>query len=502
MAHTLQQQKLWLYSIGTLAVLYAFWLFNPAGFYFLNDDLVHIPLSKDGVLFQRNSFRPVCDLSIRLDYLLWGKNAWGYHFSNLILHLISSLLLFITARILAARYYAKANKSLFAFMVASLFFIYAFHSESVFWILGRSATLGTIFLLSSLICYLYKNKSVAFFIASIILFCIGLLTYESIWVLPAIVSVIMVFDRSNEKWNDHNGKYLLYMMSVFSIYLFARYATLGEIVGAYEGSNLIDVNLIVLAGNYVRLLLRCFIPSFDNTAYFIAAAIVFVITAVILLAKKGALKQSRLFVMNLIFFLISILPYVSLGINTHQVEGERFLYLPSAFACVALITILFAVFQKRSAVVAAFVSLVLYHLFFLYRSHTYYSTASTITKITYEQINLLKGKQRLIIDSLPQSTNGALTFRLGFEEGLDWLKNSGTVDSVIIASLQTNSNDWSDNYSSSIKLLKEEKIFSSVLTRIPKGQQGYVERKNVSVTLKPQSDAYFIFSQNALEVYK
>jgi hypothetical protein len=66
-------QKRIIYTSSLIAILLAFYCYNPFVLFFLSDDFIHIPLSAEGKFLQQNSFRPVCDLSVMLDYSLWGK---------------------------------------------------------------------------------------------------------------------------------------------------------------------------------------------------------------------------------------------------------------------------------------------------------------------------------------------------------------------------------------------------------------------------------------------
>jgi hypothetical protein len=78
-----------------LSVLIALYLLRPWGLFFLNDDLIHVPLSSEAILGQRNSIRYTSDLSIYLDFLLNGKNPIGYHVSNFFFHFLSSVFSYI-----------------------------------------------------------------------------------------------------------------------------------------------------------------------------------------------------------------------------------------------------------------------------------------------------------------------------------------------------------------------------------------------------------------------
>ena len=166
------RQNTFFIGFSVLSIAFALYLFNPFQLYFLNDDFIHIPLSKAGVLFQRNSFRPIGDLSIRMDYLFWGKQAWGYHLTNLLLHLINTVFVFLLSKALFKKFTDGGQINLKSWMVSIIFFVYAFHSESIFWIIGRSGSLGSLFFLLAFIFYLqipvFTMLSVILVIAGII----------------------------------------------------------------------------------------------------------------------------------------------------------------------------------------------------------------------------------------------------------------------------------------------------------------------------------------------
>src|SRR5947209_6373022 len=43
-------------------------------------------------------YRPMQNVSLGIDYLIWNNEAWGYHFTNLLLHIASGLLLYFLLR--------------------------------------------------------------------------------------------------------------------------------------------------------------------------------------------------------------------------------------------------------------------------------------------------------------------------------------------------------------------------------------------------------------------
>ncbi len=150
------KQKHIIYFILIAAAIVAIFLYNPWLLYFQNDDMSTIPLSRDKILFQHNSFRPICDISLIMDYKLWGKNAWGYHLSNLIFHFINTVLVFVITKKSLKKYKLSEEPILCSFTTAVLFWIYMNHSEAVFWILGRSAMIGMLFFLLAVF-FLFKK---------------------------------------------------------------------------------------------------------------------------------------------------------------------------------------------------------------------------------------------------------------------------------------------------------------------------------------------------------
>ena len=80
----------WLFFFMLMALV--IWCAWPGDLYFLNDDFLHIPKAVKGELGQNNSLRPIGDLSLFFDAMWSGTNAFGYHFTNLIIHLSNMLL--------------------------------------------------------------------------------------------------------------------------------------------------------------------------------------------------------------------------------------------------------------------------------------------------------------------------------------------------------------------------------------------------------------------------
>ena len=109
--------------------------------------------------FFAGHFQPVTILSFLLEYHLFKLNPFGYHLTNLILHLLNCLLLFWLIFILT-------GKISIAWITAIFFGIHPLQVESVAWISERKNVLYAFFFLGAMICYFYylkKDKALKYF---------------------------------------------------------------------------------------------------------------------------------------------------------------------------------------------------------------------------------------------------------------------------------------------------------------------------------------------------
>ena len=94
------------------------------------------------------SYRPLCVLSFRLNYLLQGLSPLGYHLVNLELHVLVTLLYHVVTS-----HYVGPNTS---FLSSVMFAVHPVHTESVTGLVGRAELLSAIFFLLSL--QLYQRR--------------------------------------------------------------------------------------------------------------------------------------------------------------------------------------------------------------------------------------------------------------------------------------------------------------------------------------------------------
>lgn len=420
-----KRRKLFLLVLGVLAAGWTVYCYWPSSLYFQNDDFTHILLSSKNVLFQRNSFRPVCDLSVMLDYRLWDNNATGYHFTNLVLHIVCTLLLFAFCKRLCRLYYPAMRNKPFPFVVAMLFFIYPLHSESVFWILGRSATLGTIFSLLFFTSFIRERYTPANILGYIVFYIIALLTYESTWALLPVSMVLCASLPGGMRLVQQRKWHFIILGTIFCLYLFARWQVNNELLGTYEAQYFLDGNIGVLAFHLLQLLMRSFMPYLETLVAIIAG---FALLFLMLMYRFYRLPKAAMKIPLLISvcFVLCLLPCLSVGIDTRGTTSERFLYLPSVFVCIFIAMVLCMPANKK----LPYAPLILVVLVFgaqLFINAGNYRLAGTVVKQTMHEIAASPGKL-ISIEGLPRAQHGALILTDGLPDGVQLLgRDSVTV---------------------------------------------------------------------------
>jgi hypothetical protein len=188
------RQKLIVYLVLTIVTLAVFWQVNQYGFINFDDDIyitknniIQSGITLDGLHWAFSTryadlWNPLVWLSLMFDYQLHGLNAGGYHLTNLILHLMSTLLLFwLFSRITGAIW-----KSAF---VAALFALHPLHVESVAWIAERKDVLSAFFWMLTLCLYVYYTEKpvIKRYLLVLLCFACALMSKPIVVTLPVIM---------------------------------------------------------------------------------------------------------------------------------------------------------------------------------------------------------------------------------------------------------------------------------------------------------------------------
>lgn len=286
-------------------------------------------------------WRPLRDISYTLDYAFWGLRPFGYHLTNLLLHILNAVLLYL----LAAR---LLSSKVAAFFAAAFFAVHPAASEAVIWIKGRDDLLAMSFFLGALLVLsgeqgrrIWRNAAV------LLLLLASLLAKEAaIGLLPTALLACLVIRREPDKKEGLCSWSLLVAGGVISIgYVLLRIVVVGRLsqTGWITGSMATTwMTMTRVMVDYFRLAVFPYPLLCDYHHITVIASpadpqlwvsLVFLALIVVLVLKLW--RRMPVATLGLAWFYINLFS-VSNIVPTMQLMAERFIYIPLAGICLVL----------------------------------------------------------------------------------------------------------------------------------------------------------------------
>jgi len=323
-------------------------------------------------------YLPIRDLTIALDYLVWGERPFGFHLTNLLLYCLNVLAVYYLAlelSFLLSRDDEDRNApaaSLAALATALLFAVHPIHSEVVAFIGGRGNLLSGFFFLAAYLYLIYLRKEPGargrFYFGALACFTFALLSKATVIILPLALALFIVFSRKKDKPRE------MLFLSPFFLLAGAAYALYRSVA---VQANVIDIHVTggsLAAKAAVALQIpffylgKLFLPRGFSAEYGVAFS-ESLLEPLVLSAMAGytvlfgaAVLVRRRFpqaLPGLFLFLLTLIPVLHF-FATHPVVADRYAYLPS-FAVFYLMATAWALVRgaRRKAVLAAGIALVL-----------------------------------------------------------------------------------------------------------------------------------------------
>ena len=291
------------------------------------------------------TYRPVVTLSYFIDYSIWKLNAFGYHFTNLFLHILNAIMLYFFIGLIIK------NKKI-GLLAALLFAVHPVNIEPVNSISFREDLFVFLFFITSFMFYVkmdfcHGRKKAYFYIASIVLFLLALFSKEVAVVLPIVLVLYDYFFVARDKTRSFlyrlRTRYIGFVLAVlFYLWiwvLFKSYMKEGLVDFSYRGGNFYT-NALTMLSVFVRYIgwllwpinVHPTLPGTDPvTLYsiFQAQALFSAIVVVgFLIFAVMARKKLKEVSFSIFWFFICLLP-VSNIYPISNVVAPRFLYIPA-----------------------------------------------------------------------------------------------------------------------------------------------------------------------------
>lgn len=301
-------------------------------------------------------WQPVTWLSFSLDYLLWALNPLGFHLTNIIMHSLNTLLVFILAIRLIKEGSRGQNPTLgdppdrlyeliAAFVTALLFGIHPVHTESVAWVTERKDVLSLLFFLMTILSYIKYNSSVgsdkrAYYCVTLILFIIALMTKPMIITLPIVLLVLDFYPMQRLGKGKEVRWILIEKIPFFLLSFISSLITIWAAgsAGAMGKRFTLITRLFLAVRGYLFYLLKMLFPinlaplypypaKIDTftVEYLGAAVLVLSITIYCL----WSLRRGRLIFAVWLYYIVTLLPVIGIIHAGPQDTADRYTYLPS-----------------------------------------------------------------------------------------------------------------------------------------------------------------------------
>ncbi len=279
------------------------------------------------------NWHPLTTLSHMLDCQLWGVRAGGHHLTNVVLHTIAVVLLFLVLQQMTGAIWQSA-------FVAALFAIHPLHVESVTWISERKDVLSAVFFMLTLGAYVryVRSPSIGRYLTMSILFALGLMSKSMLVTVPLVLLLLDYWPLQR-----FGGRSSIRRLALEKIPLLALSAAGGFVTLWMQQSSVARTeelpliwrvaNGLVTYAIYLRQMiwpvgLAVFYPHHGDQLPVWEIGLAIVLLALVS-AAAIALRHKRPYLLTGWFwYLVMLLPVIGLIQVGSQAHADRYTYLP------------------------------------------------------------------------------------------------------------------------------------------------------------------------------
>lgn len=308
--------------------------------YVTENRMVQNGITEEGVAWAFTAFysfnwHPLTWLSHMLDCELYGLNAGMHKATNLILHLLNALLLFLVLKKMTRTTW----QSLF---VMAIFALHPLHVESVAWVSERKEALAAFFFFLTLFAYArhVEKPELKRYLPVMLFFAMGLLSKPMIVTLPFILLLLDFWPLNRFRPPLLSNLFLIYEKA--PLFLMTLVSSVITFMAQHQGGAVLSMavvplelrisNAIVSYAAYilkmiVPLNLTVFYPYPETIPLWKSLGAALLLSGITLLALMKA-KKYPYAVTGWLWYLGSLVPVIGILQVGSQAMADRYTYIP------------------------------------------------------------------------------------------------------------------------------------------------------------------------------
>jgi cytochrome c-type biogenesis protein CcmH/NrfG len=314
--------------------------------YIIDNSYVNSGLNRESVRWAFTTTRaefwhPLTWLSYMLDTQLFGVDPGGYLFTNLLLHVLNSLLLFFIFKKMTGATWQSA-------FVAALFAIHPLHVESVAWIAERKDVLSALFWMLTIGFYMHyvKRPGPLRYLLVCILFVLGLMAKPMLVTLPFVLLLLDAWPLERIKYRTSPNALITSFFRLLAekipLLAISAAASAMTLVAQKRGGGLVSsdhypifdriANAIVSYIEYIGKMiwpqnLAVFYPFPKDFSAMLMAGSLLALIFISVLAIRWA-RQYPFFIFGWLWYLGTLLPVIGLIKIGDFAMADRYTYIP------------------------------------------------------------------------------------------------------------------------------------------------------------------------------
>jgi len=311
--------------------------------YVYENPLIIRGLSAEGIIeafthTHARNWHPLTTLSHMLDCQLYGLNAGGHHLTNVILHTISVLLLFLVLKQMTAALWQSA-------FVAALFAIHPLHVESVAWIAERKDVLSAGFFMLTLAAYVRYTRapSALRYLLVVLLFAFGIMSKPMLVTLPFVLLLLDYWPlgRIGAQKSESQRRLPTVIKEKIPFFALSAFSCIATLFAQRQGPSAIDQlpflwrleNTFVTYVTYIWQMLwparlAVFYPHPNNRLSLLAVTGAIVLLVGVSLIVISLRRRKAYLVTGWFWYLGMLVPVIGLVQVGEQAHADRYSYLP------------------------------------------------------------------------------------------------------------------------------------------------------------------------------